>query len=443
MNKQTTRVSTLILVVLMVLLATNTTAAPLRQTADPPGQISYQGHLLDSSNEPVDGVYSMVFRLCDTEEEEEGGQCLWSETHETVQVSAGYFSVLLGSVLVEGETNPITADILETNSYLEVSVGEDVENMETLTPRHQFGSVPFALVGGTAGSWGQNGPDVYYDEGNVGIGTTEPTAMLHVNGNGSFGEGVTSGNSPRALNVVSSDAVVRVLRITPDIDTAAPGVELIHRTTADGADTDFWDIAVNSDGFNIRDRSPGFNARVTVDNSGNVGIGTTSPGYKLEVNGTAGKPGGGSWLASSDARLKENVNDIDGREALDLFNRLQGVTFEWVNPEEHSAGTRAGLLAQNLEEVFPDWVEECEVQGSDQMLIPAGEKAKAIHFPHDFNAYLIEAIKALDAENAALQQQNADLEAQVEALQQQDTDVKARMAALETLVEELLQVQSE
>jgi cell division protein FtsB len=62
-------------------------------------------------------------------------------------------------------------------------------------------------------------------------------------------------------------------------------------------------------------------------------------------------------------------------------------------------------------------------------LIPEGEKAKGIHFPHDFNAYLIEAIKALDAENTALEQQNADLE--------------ARVAALEALVESLLEKKSE
>jgi hypothetical protein len=36
----------------------------------------------------------------------------------------------------------------------------------------------------------------------------------------------------------------------------------------------------------------------------NVGIGTTTPDNLLTVNGSAGKPGGGSWGTFSDGRLK-------------------------------------------------------------------------------------------------------------------------------------------
>jgi hypothetical protein len=167
------------------------------------------------------------------------------------------------------------------------------------------------------------------------------------------------------------------------------------------------------------------------DTNGNVGIGTTSPGFLLHVNGSAGKPGGGQWSVASDARLKQNIHPLDGRQALDLLNQLQGVSFEWVNPEEHSAGTRAGLIAQDVEQVFPDWVEEYEVQGSDRALIPEGEKAKALHLPNDFNAYVIEAVKALDAQNQALAKTVEEQEAQIAALQQQNADLEARLTALE------------
>jgi len=90
----------------------------------------------------------------------------------------------------------------------------------------------------------------------IGINTINPVTLLHVNGKGSFGDSVTSSNSIRILNLCSTDAVMRVLRISANIDTAAPGVELLHRTTADGTDTDFWDFFINSTGFNIRDRRP-------------------------------------------------------------------------------------------------------------------------------------------------------------------------------------------
>ena len=45
-------------------------------------------------------------------------------------------------------------------------------------------------------------------------------------------------------------------------------------------------------------------AIMTFKGNGNVGIGDEDPDFLLEVNGTAGKPGGGSWSNSSDRRLK-------------------------------------------------------------------------------------------------------------------------------------------
>ena len=47
---------------------------------------------------------------------------------------------------------------------------------------------------------------------------------------------------------------------------------------------------------------------LTIDRNGNVGIGTTNPDRTLTVNGNASKPGGGSWVTFSDAKLK-NIKD--------------------------------------------------------------------------------------------------------------------------------------
>jgi len=134
MYKQTTLVSIIvIIVVLMALFAANSMAAPLRQSANPPERITYQGHLLGPSNDPIpDGVYTMRFSLY---AEESGGTALWGPEEHTVTTLAGYFSVLLG------EGTPITADVLTTTTYLEVEV-----EGETLPTRYEFASVPFALV---------------------------------------------------------------------------------------------------------------------------------------------------------------------------------------------------------------------------------------------------------------------------------------------------------
>jgi hypothetical protein len=44
-----------------------------------------------------------------------------------------------------------------------------------------------------------------------------------------------------------------------------------------------------------------------------VGIGTSAPAYLLHVNGTAAKPGGGSWTVASDKRLKKNISTFTER----------------------------------------------------------------------------------------------------------------------------------
>jgi hypothetical protein len=144
-----------------------------------------------------------------------------------------------------------------------------------------------------------------------------------------------------------------------------------------------------------------------------VGIGTGNPGYTLEVNGTAGKPGGGTWSDSSDERLKQNINRIDGRQALNKLLQLQGVTFDWINPQQHAQEAGTGVVAQQVEAVFPEWVHHVEPAGSDKVLIPEGQKAKAVSFPHAFNAYLIEAIKEQQRQIETLQTEIRTLKKQI------------------------------
>jgi hypothetical protein len=93
------------------------------------------------------------------------------------------------------------------------------------------------------------------------------------------------------------------------------------------------------------------------DESGKVGIGTTSPNFTLEVNGSAGKPGGGAWSVSSDVRLKKNIQPLSG--VLEKLLALRGVSFEYKDPESshERSGERIGMIAQEVERVFPDWVE--------------------------------------------------------------------------------------
>ena len=96
--------------------------------------------------------------------------------------------------------------------------------------------------------------------GNVGIGTTNPQAILHIHGNynndGSGGFMLDSSDN--------GDPEAYVLRINPFV---VGGAEVGYQ-------------------FQTKSKSGGTNVPLTFDNAGNVGIGTTNPGYKLDVAGT-------------------------------------------------------------------------------------------------------------------------------------------------------------
>lgn len=113
-----------------------------------------------------------------------------------------------------------------------------------------------------------------------------------------------------------------------------------------------------SGSFQIVDRSAPA-SRLLITATGLVGINTIDPlGFTLAVNGSAAKPGGGSWSTFSDARLKHDVQPLEG--ALDQLLALHGVRFEYIDPAaiHELPGERIGMVAQEVAQVFPDWVDE-------------------------------------------------------------------------------------
>jgi hypothetical protein len=129
---------------------------------------------------------------------------------------------------------------------------------------------------------------------------------------------------------------------------------------------------------------------------GLVGIGTISPQYTLEVKGSAGKPGGGMWTDASDIRLKRNVQTL--HDALTKLLQLRGVSYEWQEPDKHGhlTGAQMGLVAQEVEAVFPEWV-STNASGLKDVTIRGLE------------ALVVEALRELDERITALalQQQQA------------------------------------
>lgn len=85
----------------------------------------------------------------------------------------------------------------------------------------------------------------------------------------------------------------------------------------------------------------------------NVGIGTTTPAFRLDVNGTTACTGN-VW--TSDIRKKQNIKPLEFN-GLDIIKKLNPVTYEWKDIKDAGMkGIQMGFIAQELEMLLPSMV---------------------------------------------------------------------------------------
>lgn len=203
---------------------------------------TYQGQLKDGGA-PASGSYDLSFSLWD--DPGAGNQVGATIDLPGSVVAGGLFTVELDFGPVFGG-DPL---------WLEIAV-----NAEALSPRQSLTSTPYCQTSSYSqsanianyayGPWIPTGGDLYYADGNVGIGTSAPTAKLEIAGN------------PGVDGIRFPDGSLQT--------TAAIG----------GGGDSVWSLS-------------GINAYY---NAGHVGVGTSSPDGRLHVSG------GPLWTASSWAK---------------------------------------------------------------------------------------------------------------------------------------------
>ena len=91
---------------------------------------------------------------------------------------------------------------------------------------------------------------------------------------------------------------------------------------------------------------------------GNVGIGTTSPGFRLTVStDSAAKPSTNTWTISSDERIKDNISLANLERCYEIVKSLPLKRYTWkadaYTIEQVADRGKLGWIAQDVQKVFP------------------------------------------------------------------------------------------
>ena len=212
--------------------------------------------------------------------------------------------------------------------------------------------------------------------GGVGIGTDNPQRILHI-----------VGNNPRILIEASS--------ISPEVN---------FKNTGD-PESKIWALYKHGTSDDFRFYQNGAD-RVTIqDGTGNVGIGATDPGQKLDVNGIARirswgitptydvqvNNNGDLCRVSSSKRYKKNIRELESQP--DKILDLKPVSFEWKTTSEKDVG----LIAEDVHKLIPALV------GYDKEGRPDAVKYDKVAI------YLLEVVKEQQERISALEKEIAEL----------------------------------
>jgi hypothetical protein len=250
--------------------------------------------------------------------------------------------------------------------------------------------------------------------GKLGLGTSTPATSLHIENGNTFGTpGATT--SPSIYLYNSNNA------------SSTANSTISVRTAGTSGGKPFYSLDVNSNfGYSMGINNPtdqliinaswdfntsGSNNAIIINRSGQTRVAVPEQGGAYSTDWPTGWGGGlssydflaqsikaSNYITRSDRRLKNTILNIDS-SALFKFLNLRPVTFYWNQDKPRDTNLQYGLIAQEVEKLFPELVNT----GVDSM------QTKSVNY-QALHALSLKVIQSQQAEIEALKKKQLDME---------------------------------
>ena len=363
--------------------------------AQVPQGFNYQGQARNSDGPIRNSTINLRFSILNGSTI---GAAEYTET-QTLQTNGnGSFSTVVGNGLaVIGNFSGI--NWVTGNKFLKVEIDPNGGSNFVLVGTTQLLSVPYALYAEKSGNtliagegisingntitnsaksqWQNNGNNIFYNNGNVGIGTNSPSKLLEI-----------SGTSTPTLRINSPNSSIPRIQLSRNTEDNKNGWNIDNNGNLDFSF--FGTFGSIGTKFSINPNFAFFSVNV-MPNQGNLfDLGSNFSSWRnIYLNNAP--------VISSDRRLKEHIQSL--KYGLNEILQLNPVNYYLKNDTQKSL--KLGLIAQEVQSLIPEIVSV----GTDT------EKTLGLQYS-DLIPVLIKAIQEQQIQIEILKQQNLQLMAE-------------------------------